>query len=177
VNTDNRITLKRIKSSLGKKDIIISLIAVIILSVTVFITVENLERRELFVWLVTTDGEYGLDDGVPQSLNDYGRANGINRVVITRRHPEDRYFDVLMSTGAFYNCDVFIMKSEVAEKYAPLDMYMSLEEYAEIGEDPLLIDGRAVGVAASDGYYILVNRKTSVKPETVFGILDILVEK
>ena len=116
---DNNITTARIKRVLSPKVIAIVFLIVTLVTVVFYVTLENIDKKEVQIWFVTTDSEYSFSDDTLKQINDYGTKHGIDKVVLSRRHPEDIYFDVTMSTSAYYNCDVFIMNEEMAKKYYP----------------------------------------------------------
>ena len=173
---DNSFSPERIKKALGLRTILIVLAIVAALSTVFYVVKENTDKRELTIWFVTTESEAGFSEGTLKSVNDYTHGNGIDRTLILKRHPEDRYFDVVMSTGAFYNCDAFIMREEIALKYADMDMFLPLTPDGVDGEDLLLFGESAVGIKLDGDYYFLINRKTDIDTEIIYDIYRILAE-
>lgn len=172
---NNSFSLGRIKKALGARTLLIAIISVAIASVFFYVTIENRESREVTVWLVTTDAEAGLSESTVESINNYVSNKGFDRVLVVKRHPEDHYFDVVMSTGAFYTCDVFIMQEDVALKYAEMDMFMPLSAYGIEGEMLNSSSGDAIGIKLDDNYYFLINSKADIEREIIYDIYKMLV--
>ena len=170
---DNNITTARIKRVLSPKIIAIVFLIVTLVTVVFYVTLENIDKKEVQIWFVTTDGEYSFSDDTLKQINDYGAKHGIDKVVLSRRHPEDIYFDVTMSTSAYYNCDIFIMNEEMAKKYYEMDMFLPLQTDGFEGEDILYINDKAVGVLIDENYYLLINAKTDVDLQMIYDIFKI----
>ena len=171
---DNTITLERIRRVLTPRVILVSLLIVSLLSTVVYVTLNSRIKSEVLIWLVTTEA----DDSIPASrvddINNYGRECEIDKILISRRHPEDRYFDVIMSTTAFYSCDIFIMTDEMALKYSEMDMFLPLDEAYVLGEDALIIGDSPVGISLDEKYYLLINRESDVDSTILYNIIDLL---
>ena len=135
---NNSLSFERIKKVLDLKTVLIVLAVVTVLSVMFYVANENLDSKELTIWFVTTDYDAGFSEGTIKEINEYGSDKGIDRILVLKRHPEDRYFDVVMSTSAFYSCDAFIMQGEMAHRYADMDMFMPLSIDTEDKENILL---------------------------------------
>ena len=171
---DNTITLERIRSVLTPRVILVSLLIVSLLSTVLYVTLDSRSKSEVLIWFVTTEA----DDSIPTSrvddINNYGRECEIDKIVISRRHPEDRYFDVIMSTTAFYSCDIFIMTDEMALKYSEMDMFLPLDEVYVLGEDALIVGDGPVGISLDEKYYLLINRESDVDSTILYNIIDLL---
>lgn len=175
MSINNKITGKRIKKALTLKTVAIVLVIVAIATVVFYTSVKNRDRKELLIWHITAEAENYFTDEQLSLINKYGAENGIEKIVITKRHPEDRYFDATMSTTAYYNCDVFIMSAEMAENYVEMDMFMIL---SYDGENDLLYYGeKAIGILIYDNYYLLINQKTDIDLQVIYDIYDILTRK
>ncbi len=175
MNLDNKITAKRIKKALSPKIVAIVLIVVVIASAIFYVTIKNRNSKELLIWYITTEAENGFSDEALRLVNEYGVKSGLDKVVLSKRHPEDAYFEVTMSTTAFYNCDAFIMSAEIVQKYAEAGMFMTLDYN---GENELLYLGdNAVGILIFENYYLLINEKTDIDLQMIYDIYDILNEK
>ena len=122
---DNTISERRIKNALDLKTVLTVLVVVLVLSTVFYITLENIEKKEVLIWFVTTDAEDMLSANEIKLINDRISQSGIDKAIVTKRHPDDRYFDVAMSTSAYYNCDIFIMKEETVKKYLDMDMFLT----------------------------------------------------
>ena len=171
---DNSITIKRIKNALSPKVVVIVLVIVAIASTIFYVTVKNKESKELLIWYVTNeDGSCFSDDEI-KLINDYGVKNGIDKVVISKRSPLDDYFDVTMSTTAIYNCDIFIMNGEMAQKYAESIEFLSLD--FDGAEDLLYYGERAIGILINENYYLLINKKTDIDLQKIYDIFEILTK-
>lgn len=168
---DNFLTPNRIKKALSLKTMAIILIAVTLLSVVFYVTVNRQRSQEVLIWLITTEADEIIPSDALDRLNEYGAEKGIDKILLTRRHPEDRYFDVIMSTTAFYSCDVFIMTAEMAEKYSEMDMFLALD-YP--GDESLMIGGEPVGIHLFEDYYFFINSESDVDVAVLYGIFDIL---
>lgn len=171
---DNTITLERIKRVLTPRVILVSLLIVSLLSTVLYMTLDSRSKSEVLIWFVTAEA----DDSIPTSrvddINNYGRECGIDKILISRRHPEDRYFDVIMSTTAFYSCDIFIMTEEMALKYSEMDMFLPLGEAYVLGEDALIFGDESVGISLDEKYYLLINRESDVDSTILYNIIDLL---
>lgn len=171
---DNTITLERIRRVLTPRVILVSLLIVSLLSTVIYVTLDSRSKSEVLIWFVTTEA----DDSIPASrvddINNYGRECGIDKILISRRHPEDRYFDVIMSTTAFYSCDIFIMTEEMALKYSEMDMFLPLDEAYVLGEDALIVGDESVGISLDEKYYLLINRESDVDSTILYNIIDLL---
>ena len=77
-------------------------------------------------------------------------------MLLTRRHPEDIYFDATMSTRAQYSCDIFIMNEEMAKKYAEMAIFMPVSTDGIDQEKLLFIDNDAVGILIDENNRLLV---------------------
>lgn len=174
---NNSFSLERIKKALNLRTVLIVVVIVTVLSATFYVAKENSDSREVTVWFVTTDSEAGFSDGTLKNINDYGSQKGIDRVLILKRHPEDRYFDVVMSTSAFYTCDAFIMQEEIALKYAEMGMFMPLTAEGDDYEDLLCLDDDVIGIKLDDDYYFLINNKTDIDRDIIYDIYKMLVRK
>ena len=171
---NNDFSPERIKKALSTRTVAIVFLIVTVLSIVFYVTIENYHSREVTIWFVTTDAEASFPNEILDKINDYAQEKGIDRVLIIKRHPEDQYFDAVLSTGAFYNCDAFIMKEDVALKYAEMDMFSALS--TDNGE-LLYVDDEAVGVLLEDNYYFLINKKTDIDREIMYDIYEILVRQ
>ena len=174
MNIDNAITRERVKKAITPRVIAIALIITLLFSAVFYITLERLDRDEILIWLVTDN----IDDG-PRSetlalINDYGLECGFDRIILTRRDPRDFYFDATMSTRAYYTCDIFIMKSYVAEKYADMDIFLPITMNLA---GMLYINEISVGIPLYDDYYALINKNSKVNTKVIYDIIDILEEK
>ena len=177
MSINNGFSLERIKKALNLKTVTIVVLIVAALSAVFYVSVENLEKREVLIWFVTTDAEAGFSDETLKNVNEYGAECGLDRILITRRHPEDRYFDVTMSTSAFYLCDIFIMQKDLALEYADMGMFLSLPD-DRLDADSLLYNGEdAVGIPLDDNYYFLINAKTDIDLEIIYDIFYLLGNK
>ena len=175
MNLDNRITAKRIKKALSPKIVAMVLVIVLIAGAIFYVTVKNRNSKELLIWYVTTEAENCFSDEDLRLINEYGVKSGLDKVVLSKRHPNDSYFEVTMSTTAFYNCDAFIMSAEMVQKYAESGMFMTLDYN---GENELLYLGdNAVGILIFENYYLLINEKTDVDLQIIYDIYDILNKK
>lgn len=168
---DNNMTTARIKRILSPKIIAIVFLIVTLVTVVFYVTLENIDKKEVQIWFVTTDGEYSFSDDTLKQINDYGAKHGIDKVVLSRRHPEDIYFDVTMSTSAYYNCDIFIMNEEMAKKYFEMDMFLHLQTDGFEGE-LLYIDGKPIGLLMNEGYYLLINANADVDLQIIYDIFE-----
>ncbi|MBR2381440.1 MAG: hypothetical protein IKA84_02980 [Clostridia bacterium] len=171
MKTDNKITLSRIKRALSPKILLALFLAVALVTAVFYFTVENNEKNEMQIWYVTTESEDCFPEDTLKLINDYGAMRGIDKVILTKRHPEDTYFDVTMSTTAYYNCDIFIMNEETAKKYYEMDMFLPLCE--SDFDDLLYINGNAVGALIDEGYYLLINEKSDVDLQIIYDIFEI----
>ncbi|MBO5716283.1 MAG: hypothetical protein J6S23_07840 [Clostridia bacterium] len=169
---DNNITSSRIKRVLSPKIIAIVFLIVALVTVVFYVTIENNDKKEILIWYVTTESEDCFSDGTLRLINDYGAQHGIDKVILSRRHPEDTYFDVAISTSAYYNCDIFIMNEEMAKKYYEMDMFLPLQESGFEG-DLLYIDDKPIGVLIDEGYYLLINANLDVDLQIIYDIFEI----
>ena len=173
---DNAITIDLVRKALSPKTVAMVLIIVSLLSVVFYITLERQKGREMLIWFVTTETVEPISSDALAEINEYGQENGIDKILLTRRHPEDRYFDVIMSTTAFYSCDVFIMTEEMARKYSEMDMFLPLD-YEAGTEEILTIDGEPIGVHLDGGYYLFINRESDFDIKILYDIFDIMLTK
>ena len=173
MKVDNSITISRIKRALGPKIIAIVLLMVALVTAVFYITIENNDKKEILIWYVTTEAEDCFEEDALKLINDYGEQNGIDKVVLSKRHPEDTYFDVAMSTSAFYNCDIFIMNEDMAKEYFEMDMFLPLNTDGFAEEDVLYINSKAVGLLIDEGYYLLINAKADVDLQIIYDIFEI----
>jgi hypothetical protein len=139
--------------------------------VVFYVTVNRQRSQEVLIWLITTEADEIIPSDALDRLNEYGAEKGIDKILLTRRHPDDRYFDVIMSTTAFYSCDVFIMTAEMAEKYSEMDMFLALD-YPN--NETLMIGGEPVGIHLFRDYYFFINSESDVDVAVLYGIFDIL---
>lgn len=174
---DNTISERRIKNALDLKTVLTVLVVVLILSTVFYITLENIEKKEVLIWFVTTDTEDMLSANEIKLINDRISQSGIDKAIVTKRHPDDRYFDVAMSTSAYYNCDIFIMKEETVKKYLDMDMFLTLSDRGIEYDDILYINNSAVGILVFDDYYFLINTRTDIGIEIIYDIVDILIRE
>lgn len=171
---DNTISKRRIIKVLNFNTVLTVLAVVLILSTVFYITLENIEKKEIHIWFVTTDAEDTLFDNEIKLINERISQNGIDKAIITKRHPDDRYFDVAMSTSAYYNCDIFIMNEETVKKYLDMDMFLTLSDRGIENGDILYINDSAVGILIFDDYYFLINARTDIGMEIIYDIADIM---
>jgi hypothetical protein len=174
---DNRLSLERMKRAISPKIIALALLVSIILSVVLYVTLENIKSKELLIWYVTEESTNCFSNDSLVLVDEYVSKNGINKVVLKRLHPDDTYFDVAMSTSAYYNCDIFIMKAEMVKDYVELDIFSTLSVDRFDQEAILFIEENAVGVLISDDYYLLINAKTDIDIQMIYDIFDILARK
>ena len=174
MSINNSITGERIKKALTPKTIAIALVFVAVVSIVFYITLENRDSKEVLIWNISSENNICFTDEQIRLAREYGAENGIDKVVITNRDPEDRYFDAAMSTSAYYNCDIFVMNCEMVQKYIDVGMFKSLsyEGYDEV----LRIGDAVLGILIDEDYYLLVNDKTDVDMQIIYGILNILAE-
>ena len=176
MNIDNKISAKRIKSALNLRTVLTVMLIVVLVSIVFYVTAENIDSKDILIWFITEDADVSVSNEILAELNDYGADKGIDKIVLTKRHPDDQYFDVTMSTSAYYSCDVFIMNKEMIEKYAELDMFLPLSD-ADFDSEQLYYVGECpVGVLMFEDYYLLVNRKTDIELEIIYNTIDILIE-
>lgn len=176
MSIDNSITIARIKKALPLKTIAIVLLTVLVLSTVFYVTIQNRNKDEILIWHITTDSANYFSEDVLKNINDYGKQNGFDRILLTKRHPDDKYFDVLMSTTMYYSSDIFIMREEIVQKYADMDMFLPLSSDVKETEKLIYINGDAVGVLLYEDYYLLINAKTKVDLKVIYDILEILIE-
>ena len=176
MNVNNNFSIERIKKTLNLKTVLSVLIIVAVLSTVFYITLENYESKDVLIWHITDDTNNSFSEGAIKLINDYGAEKGIDKVLLTRRHPDDQYFDVAMSTSAFYNCDAFIMQKELVQEYADSGMFMSLSSNGANKEDMLYIEDKAIGLLIFEDYYFLINARSDVDLETIYGIYEILID-
>ena len=174
---DNTISERRIKNALDLKTVLTVLVVVLVLSTVFYITLENIEKKEVLIWFVTTDAEDMLSANEIKLINDRISQSGIDKAIVTKRHPDDRYFDVAMSTSAYYNCDIFIMKEETVKKYLDMDMFLTFSDRGSEYDDILYINNSAVGILVFDDYYFLINARTDIGIEIIYDIVDILIRE
>lgn len=176
MNVDNKISVKRIKGVLGLRTLLTALLIVLLVSIIFYITAENIDSKDILIWFITEDVETSISNEVLAELNAYGAEKGVDKIVLTKRHPDDQYFDVTMSTSAYYSCDVFIMNEEMIEKYAELDMFLPLSDGGFDSDSLYYVGEYAVGVSIFEDYYLLINVKTDIELEIICDIIDILIE-
>ena len=176
MNINNSFTIERIKKALDLKTVLSVLVIVALLSTVFYITLENHESLDLLIWYITEDANHRFSDGAVKLMNDYGAEKGIDKILLSMRHPDDQYFDVAMSTSAFYNCDAFIMQKKLVQEYADTGMFMSLSANGAHKEDMLYIEDKAIGLLIFEDYYFLINEKSDVDLETIYGIYEILID-
>ena len=174
MSINNNFSVERIKKALDIKTVLAALLIVSALAVCFYITIENLESNEVLIWLVTDDAETNFSDETLKLINDYGSGKGIDRILLTKRHPDDQYFDALMSTSAFYTCDIFIMEKDLVEKYADSDIFLPLSNDGTDAESMLYVGDAAVGFLLCEDYYFLINSRTDVDREIIYDIYDYL---
>lgn len=174
---DNRLTFERIKRVISHKIVALALLVSIILSVVLYVTLENIKSKELLIWYVTDESENCFLDDSLTLIDEYVSEKGIDKVTLKRLHPDDTYFDAAMSTSAYYNCDIYIMKAEMARDYASIGIFsaVSVDEFDE--NEILFIGENAFGVLASDDYYLFVNAKADIDIQIIYDIFDILARK
>lgn len=175
MNIDNSISLARVKKALTSKTVLIVSVIVAVLSTIFYITLENRDSKELLVWYITTEAEYPFSEETLGLVNEYGVEVGLDKILLTRRHPEDQYFDAAMSTTAFYNCDIFIMKEEMINKYAEAGMFLTLSDYGNDENEMFYVGEDAVGVKLDNDYYLLINKKTDIDLQIIYDIFDIFI--
>jgi hypothetical protein len=175
MNIDNKITSDRIKKAFSTKVIVLTLIFVLLASTVFYVTVQNREKRELLIWHVTTNVESIFSNEAIRLANEYGAQNGIDKILLTKRHPEDRYFDVAMSTTAYYSCDVFIMDEETAKRYIETDMFLSIDKDRFASLTMLEINSKAIGILVNENEYLFINKKTDIDKQIIYDIIDILL--
>ena len=176
MSIDNKLSKERIKKALPPQTVIAVLVTVAILTTVFYITVQNRSKKEILIWYVSTNAEDTFSEKAFENLNEYGTQKGFDRILLTKRHPEDGYFDVLMSTTGYYTCDIFIMKEEVVKKYMEMDIFMTISSDFQSGKNFLYVENQAVGVQLDDEFYLLVNKKTNVDLKIIYDIFDILCE-
>lgn len=175
MSIDNRLTPERIKKALNMRTVLIILIIVAFLTTIFYITLENRNKNEILIWHITADSEDLISPEALKLCREYATEAGYDKLVFTKRNPEDQYFDAAMSTSALYNCDIFIMSEEMAAKYAEIDMFMPLTPHSAKEEDLLYLGGEAVGISVDGNYYLLVNSRASLDEQTIYDIIDILL--
>lgn len=176
MSIDNNITIAKIKKALPLRTIAIILLVVLVLSTVFYVTVQNRNKDEILIWHITTDSTNYFSEDVLKTINDYGKKNGFDRILLTKRHPDDKYFDVFMSTTMYYTSDIFIMREDVVRKYADMDMFLPLSFDVKETEKLIYINSDAVGVLLYEDYYLLINAKTKVDLKVLCDILEILIE-
>lgn len=177
MSIDNNISGARIKKTLTPKTVAIVLFIVTLVATCFYITIENIDSKEILIWFITTDTDDCFSNDALKHINDYGSQKGIDKILLTRRHPDDRYFDVVMSTTAYYNCDIFIMREEMVQKYSALGMFLPLSVDGADTENLLYIGNDAVGILMDEDYYLLINAKTDIDLQIIYDIFDILIKK
>ena len=176
MSIDNNITVERTKRVLSPKVIAIVLLIVVLASTVFYITLENMEIQDVLIWFVSEDSQAELFEDSLRLVNEYGAKKGIDKIVLSKRHPDDIYFDVALSTSAYYNCDIFIMREELVQKYSELGMFLPLSTDIYNAEELLYIGSDAVGIAIFEDYYLLINAKTEVNSEIIYDILNLLIQ-
>lgn len=174
---DNKISKERIKRVLSYKTVAAVLVIVMLVSVVFYVTLENKDKKEILIWYVTTEAENCFSEDTVQMCNDYANQKGIDKVLLTRRHPEDIYFDATMSTSAQYSCDIFIMNEEMAKKYAEMAIFMPVSTDGIDQEKLLFIDNDAVGILIDEGYYLLINIHTDIDLPIIYDIFNIFTRE
>lgn len=171
---DNSFSWARIKKAISPKIAIAVILIVAAVSAVFYVTLENSESREILIWHITDETEPCISSDTLRQVKDYATDQGIKKVILTRRHPEDRYFDAVMSTTAFYTCDIFIMNEEMALRYTDSDMFLPLSADGFDEESLLYVGNSAIGVALDDDYYLLINSKTDIDEQIIYDIFEIL---
>ena len=175
MNVDNKITISRITKSLDLRTVLIVVLVVAVAMGVLYVTLQNRDKKEILIWYVTEDSGTIFADGVAEKVNAHARENGFNRALMTRRDPADQYFDALMSTSAFYTCDIFIMQAEVAQKYVEMDIFMTIDD-AAMGSQLFNANGNPIGILICENYYLLINSKTELDMQMIYDIYDILTK-
>lgn len=170
---DNSLSLERIRRALSPKIVASVLLIMMIASIVLYITLENLASEDILIWYVTTESEDCFSGDSLRLVNEYASKKGIDKVVLTKRHPEDTYFDAAMSTSAYYNCDIFIMKADMAREYFELDMFLPLSVDGDDESELLFVDDNAIGRLIYEDYYLLINAKTDFDLEIIYDIFNI----
>ena len=135
----------------------------------------NKEKKEILIWYITTEGTDCFSENALKLVNDYAAKVGVEKVVLTKRNPDDMYFDVAMTTSAYYNCDIFIMQKETVNSYAEAGMFLTLTNHGFDESDLLYFENNAIGVLIDENYYLLINSKTEVDVQIIYDIFEILI--
>jgi len=176
MSINNSFSIERIKKALDIKTVAVVLLVVTLVSLCFYVTIDNLESREVLVWFITGDSNIGFSDETIRLINEYAAEKGIDRVLLTKRHPDDQYFDAAMSTSAYYNCDIFLMERELVSEYAEAGMFLPLSDNG-MPEEKLLYDGTdTIGFLLKENYYFLVNAKTDIDSEIIYEIYNMLID-
>jgi len=171
---DNSFSWARIKKAISPKIAIAVILIVAAVSAVFYVTLENSESKEILIWHITDETEPGVSSDILGQVKDYALEQGIKKVIFTKRHPQDRYFDAVMSTTAFYTCDIFIMNEEMALRYTDSDMFLPLSADGFDEESLLYVGDSAIGVALDDEYYLLINSRTDIDKQVIYDIFEIL---
>jgi len=174
---DNKISKERIKKALSYKTVAAVLAIAAMVSAVFYIMLENRDKKEVRIWYVTTEAENCFPGDTMQLCNEYAAQNGLDRVILTRHHPDDVYFDATMSTSAQYHCDVFIMNAEMAMKYADMEIFMPVSTDGREKDELLRIGEEAVGILIAENYYFLINTRTDIDLKMIYDILDIFTRE
>lgn len=175
MNIDNRISLGKIKKVLTPKIVAMALLITLVVSTVFYITLENIDKNEINIWYISEDNYDSLLSENLRAVEEYIAECGFDKLLVTKRHPDDRYFDAAMSTSAYYNCDIFIMREEMVESYAEAGMFLTLTNHSFNESDLLYFENNAIGVLIDENYYLLINSKTEVDLQIIYDILEILI--
>jgi hypothetical protein len=175
MNIDNRISLGKIKKVLTPKIVVMALLITLVVSTVFYITLENNDKNEINIWYISEDNYDSLLSENLRAVEEYIAECGFDKLLVTKRHPDDRYFDAAMSTSAYYNCDIFIMREEMVEGYAEAGMFLTLTNHGFNESDLLYFENNAIGVLIDENYYLLINSKTEVDLQIIYDILEILI--
>ena len=175
MNIDNSISVEKIKKVLTPKIIAIALLVALVVSTVFYITLENNDKNEIHIWYITEDNYDSILSENLRAVEEYIAERGFDKLLVTKRHPDDRYFDAAMSTSAYYNCDIFIMREEMVKSYAEAEMFLTLTNHCFDGSDLLYFENNAIGVLIDENYYLLINSKTEVDVQIIYDIFEILI--
>jgi hypothetical protein len=175
MNIDNRISLGKIKKVLTPKIVAMALLITLVVSTVFYITLENNDKNEINIWYISEDNYDSLLSENLRAVEEYIAECGFDKLLVTKRHPDDRYFDAAMSTSAYYNCDIFIMREEKVESYAEAGMFLTLTNHGFNESDLLYFENNSIGVLIDQNYYLLINSKTEVDLQIIYDILEILI--
>lgn len=175
MNIDNSISVEKIKKVLTPKIIAIALLVALVVSTVFYITLENNDKNEIHIWYITEESYDSFLSENMKSVEKYIAECGFDKVLVTKRHPDDRYFDAAMSTSAYYNCDIFIMQKGTVNSYAEAEMFLTLTNHCFDESDLLYFENNAIGVLIDENYYLLINSKTEVDVQIIYDIFEILI--